>query len=199
MADLVFDGKSSVEAVVDDVHSRKRELCAYLVRDTGIDSDLQKRALLVFHEHPVDRLEVCHGMKRPRLGLLRLAKAIVAVVYHFAEGERRIVDEVVLKCAPYGNCAFHKGEVSLLHALLSELLTQYFKRFCASCHKNQSRSVSIDAMKSSRHKGPIPKRDAFWVARYHSIHERFGLAAGERLYGKGARLIEGENVIVLED
>ena len=196
---MVFDGKSSVEAVVDDVHSRKRKLCAYLMGDSSINRNLKKRALLVLDEHSINRFEMRYCMKWTRFGLFGLTKAIVAVVYHFAEGERWIVDEVVFKRASHGNCAFHECQVCLLDALLSELRTECFKRLCASCNKNQSRSIGINAMKSSCHKGPVPKRDAFWVARCNSIHKSFRFAAGERLYGKGARFIEGENMIVLED
>ena len=60
---LVLDGERAIEAVVDDVQSRERELRADLVRDARVDRDLEKRPLLVLNHGPPDRTKLRHRMQ----------------------------------------------------------------------------------------------------------------------------------------
>ena len=59
---LPLDGEAAVEAVVDDVHARKGELGADLVRDARVDRHLQQRARLVAALRETEGTEVRHGV-----------------------------------------------------------------------------------------------------------------------------------------
>ena len=53
-------------------------------------------------------------------------------------------------------------------------------------------------MKRAGHEGTVPQRAALGIAMDDGIHERTGLAAGERLDRHPGRLVEGEQGRILE-
>ena len=121
---LVLDREGPVEPVVHDVQSREGELCADLVGDAGEYRHLEKRALLVLDGCVSNGLELRDGAKGFCPSKLGRAQAVVVRVDHPAEGERRVVDEVVLKRAADADGTFDKRELRLLHGLGGELGAQ---------------------------------------------------------------------------
>ena len=195
---LVLHGERAIEPVVHDVHSGERELRADLVGHAGEDRHLEERPFFVLLEGPADWTEVRHCVERPEPALLLLAQSRAADVDHAAEGERRVVHEVVLESAAYGDRPFDEREVGLLHRLLGELRPQGVERGGGAGDEDESRGVRVDPVERPRHEGSVPKRDALRVARGDAVHERPGLCAGERLHGHAGGLVEREQVVVLE-
>ena len=114
----VLHRKCAIESVVYDVHSRLRELSAYLMGHTGEDCHLKKRAVFVFLALVRNRLVLRYGMQAAQFCPLRTGETVVIRVDHPAERQCGVVCEIVFKAAAVFDAAFYESEVFLLDRLV---------------------------------------------------------------------------------
>lgn len=195
---LVLDGEGSVESVVHDVHAGECELRTDLVGDARVDRDFEERPLFVLDHRVADGLELRDGMEALRPSKLGRTQSVVMRVNHPAEGQCRVVYQVVLKRSANGDRPLDKREVGLPDGLGAELRAQAVERLCRAGDKHEPGRVGVDAMERSGHQGRVAKRSAFGITVNDRVHQRAGLSAGKRLHGHSRRLVEGENRVVFE-
>lgn len=198
VAGLTFDGKCAIEAVVDDVHACKGELRTNLMRDAREDLNFKERALLVLNGRVGDWLEAGDGRQRAHLLTLRDGEPVVRHVNHPAEGERWVMDEIVLQRAADRDGSFDEGKVGLLDRLSAELLAQTSEGGLGTGDKDKSGCVGVNAVECSGHEGSISQRATFRVACDDGIHQGSRLPATQRLYGHARRLVEGQDMFVFK-
>ena len=119
-------------------------------------------------------------------------------VDHAAEGERRVVDEVVLERPADRERTFDQCEVGLANRLRGELRTQVVEGLRRPRHQNESGRIRVNPVDGAGQQGLVPQRRAFGVAGDHAVHQRRRFAARERLDGHPRRLVEREQGFVLE-
>ena len=201
----VLDGKRAIEAVIYDVHPRKGELGANLMRDACAYCHFQQRAFLVLDHHLRTRSELRQGVQWLELRALGARKPVVAEVDHPTEGERRIVDEIVFKRAADGNGTFDQRKVGLPDGLCGELPAEVREGFCRAGDKDEARRIGIDSVKRTRHQRVFPKSRQVWpesaafgIAHRNGVHQRSGLTTGQRLDGHPRRLVKRQKCRVLK-
>ena len=108
------------------------------------------------------------------------------------------MDQVVLERAADGDGSLDEREIGFLHGLDAELCAQVLEGFLRACDQHESGGVGVDTVKGAGHEGTVPQPLAFGMPRHHGVHERSGLAAGERLDGHTGGLVECEKGVVFE-
>lgn len=122
MPDLIFDGKCPIQAIVDNVESSQRELRANLMGDARVNGHFKKGSFFVLNRCRADGSKGCERVQGPEFRSLRIRQAIVHGINHSAEGERRIVHKVILKCTADRNRSLNESEIGLANRLRGELI-----------------------------------------------------------------------------
>ena len=135
MSRLPLDGKSPVEAVIHDMHSRKGQLRADLVRHPRVDRHLKQCTFLVSTPRQANGVEIRDCMERSGLDALPSTRD----VNHTAERERRVMHQIVLKRASYSHGPLDQRQICLLHRLFGELRAETL--ICDGGPGNQDKSL----------------------------------------------------------